>query len=218
MNDTVSVIGGADAPTGIFLVPDPRSVTLFAVLGCAAALLLLYLLLYRRFRARAFCCVLSALLILGADRAVKLAVQTLSLGETAALLPPLLQLQRVHNYGAAWSSFSGMRWLLVAVTAVGIGALCYLLARVVRHPLGVWALTAVIAGGVGNLIDRVWYGYVVDMFDCLFLDFPVFNVADIFVVLGTVGAAVYYLAFYEKADAKNWGKRDGTDPAAPDGN
>ena len=71
------------------------------------------------------------------------------------------------------------------------------------------------SGGIGNLIDRVRLGYVVDMLDTMFMDFPVFNVADVFVVCGTVCALIYYLAFYSKSDEKNWGNKvDGTDPAA----
>ena len=133
----------------------------------------------------------------------------------ASLLPPLLRLTRVHNYGAAWSSFSGARWLLIALTAAGMCAIAWLLVKIVRHPLGQWSLAIILGGGIGNLIDRVRLGYVVDMLDTMFMDFPVFNVADVFVVCGTVCALIYYLAFYSKSDEKNWGNKvDGTDPAA----
>ena len=136
-------------------------------------------------------------------------------GESEPLLPPLLQLTRVHNYGAAWSSFSGARWLLIALTATGMCAIAWLLVKIVRHPLGQWSLAIILGGGIGNLIDRVRLGYVVDMLDTMFMDFPVFNVADVFVVCGTVCALIYYLAFYSKSDEKNWGNKvDGTDPAA----
>ena len=81
--------------------------------------------------------------------------------------------------------------------------------------LGQWSLACILGGGIGNLIDRVRLGYVVDMLDTMFMDFPVFNVADVFVVCGTVCALIYYLAFYSKSDEKNWGNKvDGTDPAA----
>ena len=91
----------------------------------------------------------------------------------------------------------------------------WLLAKIVRHPLGQWSLAIILGGGIGNLIDRVRLGYVVDMLDTMFMDFPVFNVADVFVVCGTVCALIYYLAFYSKSDEKNWGNKvDGTDPAA----
>ena len=152
-------------------------------------------------------CVPVAAAIVALDQWVKYwVVSTLALGERADLIPDFLDLRRVHNYGAAWSSFSGARWLLVIVTAAGMAVLVWLLVRVVRHPLGVWGLTAVIGGGVGNLIDRVRLGYVVDMLDCAFIDFPVFNVADCFVVCGTIAAAIYYLWIYPRADAKNWGR------------
>ena len=60
----------------------------------------------------------------------------------------------------------------------------------------------IISGGIGNIVDRVRLGYVVDMFNLLFMEYPVFNVADIFVVCGAVLGAVYYMWFYEKYDKK----------------
>ena len=126
----------------------------------------------------------------------------LPLGETLDFLPGIVELRTVHNYGAAWSSFSGMRWLLVAVTAVIVLAVAaVLLRRIVRHPLGVAAGFLILAGGVGNIIDRVRLGYVVDMFHLEFWpSYPTFNVADICVVCGAVLGAIYYLWFYEKCD------------------
>ena len=86
--------------------------------------------------------------------------------------------------------------------------------KIVRHPLGVWALGCIIAGGAGNLIDRIRMGYVVDMLEFMFICFPVFNVADIFVTCGTALAAIYYLKFYDQNDAKNWKRgKHGADPA-----
>ena len=165
-----------------------------------------------------FFAALGAVWVVIVDRYVKLLIlQNLDLGGTAALWPGLLRLQRVHNDGAAWSSFSGARWLLVGVTALALGALFFFVTRFVRHPLGVWSLWLVIGGGAGNLIDRVQFGYVVDMFATEFIDFPVFNVADIFVTCGVFAGVVYYLRYYEKYDAKGAKKEeaDGTDH--PDG-
>ena len=127
----------------------------------------------------------------------------LPLGETMPFLPGFMQLRTVHNYGAAWSSFSGMRWLLVAVTCCIVAVVAVaLVRRIVRHPFGVAAGFLIISGGLGNIIDRVRLGYVVDMFDFHFMNYPVFNVADICVVCGAVLAVVYYLWFYEKYDKK----------------
>ena len=95
------------------------------------------------------------------------------LGQAQSLLPGVVELRTVHNYGAAWSSFSGSRWLLVAVTCIIVIFVTVLLVRrVVRHPLGVAACCMVISGGLGNIIDRVRLGYVVDMFNLLFMNYP----------------------------------------------
>ena len=213
MNSSTNLIGGADGPTAMFVTRPvgASALTVFALLLAALALLILAARLLKRDRTLA---PLGAALVACADKYVKLLVTVgLETGETAPLLPGLFRLEHVHNYGAAWSSLSGARWLLVGVTAVGLGVLVYLVLRIVRHPLGVWALWLVVGGGVGNLIDRVTRGYVVDMIAAEFINFPVFNVADIFVTCGTIAAAVYYLKYYEKHDAKNWEKKanDGAD-------
>ena len=213
---SIGIIGGADGPTAILLTGSLTRAILLPVVCCAALLALLYLALYRRGRAKALCCAVSVLAIVAADQYVKLATAAaLRLNETADFLPPLLRLRRIHNYGAAWSSLSGARWLLIAATTVGMAALVWLLLRIVRHPLGVWALTMVVGGGVGNLIDRIARGFVVDMFETMFMRFPVFNVADCFVVIGTVLGAIYYLSYYDRCDAGNWRDRHGA--ASSDG-
>lgn len=141
-------------------------------------------------------------------------VAHLALGETAPFLPPLIELERVHNYGAAWSSFSGQRLLLIVLPLIIIAAALILMKKAgVRHPVGKLAASLIIAGGIGNLIDRTFTGYVVDMFHFLFWkSYPVFNVADICVVIGAVLAGIYYLWLYEKYDAKKKETADGTDP------
>ena len=102
----------------------------------------------------ALCAALS-LALLGLDQWVKHYVTVnIPLGEAQPFLPGLVELRTVHNYGAAWSSFSGMRWLLVAVTSVIVIAVAVvLLRRIVRHPLGVAAGFLILSGGVGNIID-----------------------------------------------------------------
>ena len=215
MND-IGVIGSADGETVIVTSGGIAGPILWSFFGALALMAILDVAFYRRSKGKAVCLALATGFCVAADQIVKvLVVHTLALGESARLLPPLLQLTRVHNYGAAWSSFSGARWLLIALTAAGMAVVAWLLVRIVRHPLGQWSLACILGGGIGNLIDRVRLGYVVDMFETMFMDFPVFNVADIFVVCGTVCALIYYLAFYSKSDEKNWGNKDhGTDPAA----
>lgn len=133
----------------------------------------------------------------------------LPLGETMPFLPGFIQLHTVHNYGAAWSSLSGQRWLLLFITSCIILAVLFvLIRRIVRHPLGLAACFLILSGGLGNAIDRSRLGYVVDMLHFEFWpSYPVFNVADICVVCGAVLAAIYCLWFYEKYDAKR--EKDG---------
>ena len=185
MND-IGVIGGADGTTQIVVSGSIGGPILWIFFGALALMVILYAAFYRRGKGKAVCLALAAVFCVAADQAV-----------------------------AAWSSFSGARWLLIALTAAGMCAIAWLLVKIVRHPLGQWSLAIILGGGIGNLIDRVRLGYVVDMLDTMFMDFPVFNVADVFVVCGTVCALIYYLAFYSKSDEKNWGNKvDGTDPVA----
>lgn len=163
-------------------------------------------------------CGLLAAALLGLDQWVKAYVSAnLPLGESQPLLPGFVELRTVHNYGAAWSSFSGQRWLLLVVTGCIVLAVLYVLVRrIVCHPLGVTACFLVISGGVGNIIDRLRLGYVVDMFQLEFWEsYPVFNVADICIVVGCILGAIYYLWFYDKYDRKEQkhGKTDASNPS-----
>ena len=157
---------------------------------------------------------LIAAALTGADQLLKhWTVTHLALGQSAPLWPGVIQLTRLHNDGAAWSSFSGKTALLLIVTVALIAAVTVLLVKkIVRHPLGVAAGLLIWSGGVGNMIDRILLGYVVDMFDLQFMNYPIFNLADCFVVVGALSGAVYYLWFYEKYDKRQ--KGDETDTAS----
>lgn len=152
----------------------------------------------------AVCAVLAAGLLVFDQWLKHWIILNLPLGESMPLFPGFVELLTVHNYGAAWSSFSGQRVMLLAVTAVIIAAVAVVLARrIVRHPLGVAACFLLLSGGIGNMIDRVRFGYVVDMFHFEFWPtYPVFNVADMCIVCGAIIGAIYYMWIYEKYDAK----------------
>ena len=160
---------------------------------------------------------LLGLAALGLDQWVKAWITAhLALGETAPLLPGLVELMRVHNYGAAWSSFSGQKWLLLGVTGVIVLAVVWLLVRkVVRHPVGILACCLILSGGIGNILDRLRLGYVVDMLHFQFWpSYPTFNVADMCIVSGAVLGADYYVYLYEKHDRR---KPNGADDATGNG-
>ena len=130
-------------------------------------------------------------------------------------IPGIMELRTVHNYGAAWSSFSGQKWLLLIVTCGIVLAVAFVVVRrIVRHPLGLVAGFLLVSGGIGNIIDRIRLGYVVDMFNLLFMNYPVFNIADCCIVVGAILGAVYYMWFYEKYDMKpKKGETDGDSDA-----
>lgn len=139
--------------------------------------------------------------LLGLDQWTKgWIVRHLRPGQSAPLLPGIAELLYVQNDGAAWSSFAGQRWLLCLVTAVILAAAAWCLwRRLLRHPLGELALWLILSGGVGNLLDRVRLGYVVDMIHLVFWpSYPTFNVADICIVTGACLGAVYYLFVHDR--------------------
>ena len=149
--------------------------------------------------------VLAALLCVAADQALKFwVVANLGLYESAPLIPGVVELYYIQNTGGGFSILTGQTWLLAALTAVLMAAIAWMLIRkIFTHPLAVWSLVLVIGGGVGNLIDRVRLGYVVDMFNLQFMKYPVFNVADILVVCGAIAFSVYYLLLHDKVTRKD---------------
>ena len=144
------------------------------------------------------------LALVGLDQLVKYLVRNnIPLGGHADLIPRVLGLSHIHNEGAAFSMLMGARWFFVVLTvAFLVFALWALYAKKITHPFGKWTLVLIIAGAAGNLIDRALQGYVVDMFETLFISFPIFNVADIYVTVGGILFCVYY-AFLHDA----WTKR-----------
>ena len=134
------------------------------------------------------------------DQLVKYLVKTnIPLGSSVPFLPGILGLTHIHNTGAAFSMLSGARWFFVLLTvAFVVFGMWVLLTGRLRHPLGKWSWVLVLGGAIGNLIDRCLYGYVVDMFEVQFMRFAIFNVADIFVVVGGILFCIYYLFLHDK--------------------
>lgn len=159
--------------------------------------------------------ILAIALCIAADQAVKLYVTShLALYESAPLLPGFLELFYIQNTGGGFSILTNHTQLLTVLTAALMAVIAVLLVRkVFSHPLAMWTLTLILGGGLGNLIDRVRLGYVVDMFNFQFVSYPVFNVADILVVCGTIGFAAYYLLLHDRIAEKETSS-NGTDRPA----
>ena len=151
---------------------------------------------------------LAAALLVAADQGIKAwaTAELLPVG-TMALLPGLVELRYVLNDGMAFSMLAGKQGILIAVTSVMLVCVLAWLLRGKMPPLERAAWTLVLGGGIGNLIDRVLHGVVVDYINLLFMEFAVFNFADICVCCG-VGLLVLGILL----DGRRAGK------AAPDEN
>ena len=136
--------------------------------------------------------------IVGVDQVTKyLTVANIALGQDLPFIPNILGLTYVQNTGAAFSSFLGQQWLFALIFTVFTVALAYELKKNTMgfKPFERWCLVAIWAGGLGNMIDRVRLGYVVDMIELEFIRFPVFNVADCFITCGCVLLIAHLVLF-----------------------
>lgn len=126
------------------------------------------------------------------------------LGSSVMLIPGLLQLTYVENRGAAFGIMQGRVGILSLLTLAVIIFCIVLLIRKVRNRMAATSLALIVAGGLGNLIDRVFRGFVVDFLDVSPLfSFPVFNFADCCVVIGTILLLIYLFFFDETAKKKD---------------
>ena len=144
---------------------------------------------------------LFVLLIVAADQITKyLVMEAIPLFADVPLLPGVLGLTYVQNTGAAFSSFQGQQWLFALIFVVFTVAVVYEYFKksMPFTTLERWCIAAIYGGGLGNMIDRVRLGYVVDMLETEFMEFPVFNVADCFITCGCVVLMVH-LAFFNKS-------------------
>lgn len=138
-------------------------------------------------------------------------------GGSVPLLPGVAELTYVENTGAAFSILRDHTWLLTILSAAVVLLVCWMILRgQIAGRLGLLSASLVLAGGVGNLIDRVALGCVTDMIRPLFIDFPVFNIADCCVTVG-VPLLFLYLALAWRREEKEGGKDDGSGELPSDG-
>lgn len=156
---------------------------------------------------------IAVILLVSADQIIKVwaidnlkgaeSMQFLKIGDTE-----ILNLNYLENSGAIFGSFSGMRYMLIGVTAIMIIVCTVIMIK--KHKdskLLAWSLALVISGGIGNMIDRLFRGgKVVDYFEVRLFDFAIFNFADCCVVVGVVLLLIYVLFIdgrHEKVMAEN---------------
>ena len=144
--------------------------------------------------------IFSAIIVI-ADQVTKyLTVANIPLEGHTDFIPGFLSLTYFQNDGAAWSMLEGQQWLFAVIFVVFTVVLIwefkknFLNFTTFEH----WCLVAIYAGGLGNMIDRIRLGYVVDMIQTDFIEFPIFNVSDSFITCGCI-VLIFHLVFFNKA-------------------
>ena len=140
--------------------------------------------------------VIVGLGVLVADQYTKMLVAAnFELGESTEFIGGILDFTYIHNTGGAWGMLSGYTWLLVSITLIIMLICIALLMRYgLKNKLIFWSLILVLSGGIGNMIDRIFRGgEVIDFLHFAFWkDFPVFNIADISIVIGACLLILYF--------------------------
>ncbi len=159
----------------------------------------------------------TALVVL--DQIVKYLVRAnIPLGGSVPFIPYLLDLTYVQNTGAAFSMLRSHTWVLTLTSAIVVVVMCALLVKgFFKNHLGLFSAALVLSGGMGNLIDRVVFGFVTDMFQTTFMEFAVFNVADCCITIG-VPLLFLYVWLYVGKDEKKEDEADESAQLPPDGN
>ncbi|MCL2828577.1 MAG: signal peptidase II [Oscillospiraceae bacterium] len=129
--------------------------------------------------------VLFVVVILGDQLLKHHILANFAVGEATPFIPHVLQLTHFQNTGMAFGFLQNHQWVPLVLTPALLLALGVLLfRRVIAHPLQRLAIVGIMAGGFSNWVDRLLHGFVVDMFEPIFINFAVFNIADTFIVLG----------------------------------
>ncbi|MDX1770886.1 MAG: signal peptidase II [Planococcaceae bacterium] len=153
---------------------------------------------------------LVAVIIVALDQWTKwLVVNNMELGERIPLLDPTFALLSHRNRGAAWGMLEGQIWLFSIVTVIVIAGILYYFHKEAKgKPLFQLSLMILLGGAIGNFIDRLYLGEVVDFIDVLIpiinYDFPIFNIADAALTIGVV--MVMIVLFLEEKREKKTGE------------
>lgn len=132
------------------------------------------------------------------------AVAVLIPGGPIKIWENVFHLHYISNYGAAWGIFSGKQIFLILLTSVIIIGMLIYMSKLPQNQFGHRAKIAfilIISGAIGNLIDRIFLGYVRDFIYFAFIDFPIFNIADVLVVVGV--AFMIITLFYSEEEISN---------------
>lgn len=138
------------------------------------------------------------------DQVTKLiVVRNLGLGESKPVIKDVFEFHHIHNTGSAWGLFSGKTWALAIVSVILSAALCYVIYNLLHSPyyrFMRFLFACILGGAIGNMIDRFRLGYVTDFLYFKLINFPVFNVADIFVTVPIILLVLIFIFKYRGND------------------
>lgn len=143
-------------------------------------------------------CILTVL-----DQVTKLMSETLKNTDGIPVIKDVFELYYLENTGTAWGMFAGARIIFLIITCIVVAAITYI---VIRMPLSkkyvplYISMILLASGGMGNFIDRLYLGYVRDFFYFKLINFPIFNVADVYVTVGIILLIILILFIYDEED------------------
>ena len=140
---------------------------------------------------------LGVILGLCLDQLVKfLTVKNIPLGESRTFIKGVISFTYLRNYGAAWSMLQNQHWFFLLITLIAITVILYYMIKSYKNnkAMMLGALALILTGTLGNFIDRIRLSYVVDMIQFDFINFPIFNIADMFLTFGVI---YLYVAIYK---------------------
>ena len=142
---------------------------------------------------------LAAVVLIALDQLSKLwIVNHIPLNTIHKFLPGIFSLTYLRNYGAAFSILQNQQWFFTVITFAVVGAACYyFIKNITGNFWFLFGLLLIISGGIGNFIDRLRLGYVVDMVHLDFMNFAIFNVADSYL---TVGVVILFIALWKEEE------------------
>ena len=154
--------------------------------------------------------ILTVLIIILDQATKQIALSGLVLNHSSSIVQGFLNLSLTYNYGAAFSILQNRQAILIPITLIVSGIILYFMIK--NRKAGHWTLmlsfALILGGGIGNLIDRIRLGYVIDYLEFKFIQFPVFNVADMSVVCGSALLVIYILFIETKVQKAMAGSYD----------
>ncbi|MBR2893448.1 MAG: signal peptidase II [Clostridia bacterium] len=156
---------------------------------------------------------ISIVLLVGADQLIKYFIDLfLKPVGSITVIPKVLQLSYYENDGAMMGMMSGKTTVMTVFAVLCLLLVCYILySGKLGYGIDFWCVVFVAAGGIGNLIDRVFRGYVIDYIEVLFVDFYIFNFADCLVTCAAVAIIISQIYQFTKESKKNKRKEKNTD-------